>query len=67
MSNQEIHKLSNAEKILLVERIWDSIDKIEISLTDAHKDELDRRLAKHHSGKNEYRSWQDVQKDLNKN
>lgn len=64
MSTQEIERLSNAEKILLVERIWDSINKQEIPLTDAQRQELDRRLADHKAGKNDYRSWDDVKEKL---
>ena len=64
MSIQEINQLSNAEKILLVERIWDSIKKDDITLTDSHKQELDRRIAKHEGGTNAYRSWEEVKRKL---
>lgn len=64
MSIQEIEHLSSAEKILLVERIWDSINKQEIPLTAAQRKELDRRLEKHHAGKNDYRNWEEVKQKL---
>ena len=64
MSIQEIEQLSSAEKILLVERIWDSINKQDISLTDAQRLELDRRLEKHHKGQNEYYRWDEVKQKL---
>lgn len=64
MSIQEIEHLSSAEKILLVERIWNSINKQEIPLTDAQRKELDHRLEKHHAGKNEYRNWDEVKQKL---
>lgn len=42
---EEIKKLSDAEKILLVEEIWDDIarDKT-IGLTEQQKNEIERRL-----------------------
>jgi putative addiction module component (TIGR02574 family) len=64
MSIQEIEQLSNAEKILLVERIWNNISKQEIPLTDAQRKELDRRLEKHQAGENEYRNWDEVKQKL---
>jgi len=60
MGRQEIEALSNAEKILLVEQIWDSINKESLSLTADQKIELDHRLAKHENGETQYSSWDDV-------
>ena len=39
-------KLSKAERILLAERLWDSIadEEADLSLTKSQRDELDRRL-----------------------
>ncbi len=41
-------KLSTAEKILLLEELWDSIaaDESAIPVPDSHKAELDRRMGK---------------------
>jgi putative addiction module component (TIGR02574 family) len=58
MSIQEIQSLSNAEKILLVEQIWDSIDKDDIQLTAAQKKELDRRLEQHAKGETKFHPLQ---------
>jgi len=46
----EIKKLSIPEKILFVEKLWDSISAHEhkIPVPDCHKVELDRRLASYH-------------------
>ena len=48
-----IKELSTPEKILLVEDLWDEIASEEIALAvpRSHKEELDRRLQKHLSGK----------------
>jgi putative addiction module component (TIGR02574 family) len=45
----EIARLSTAEKILLVEELWDSLaaDESSVPVPQSHKDELDRRLARY--------------------
>ncbi len=45
-----IDRLSFAERILLVEEIWDSIaaEAEALEVPQSHKDELDRRLAAYH-------------------
>ena len=45
----QIAALSTPEKILLLEELWDSIASDEGSepVPQSHKDELDRRLARH--------------------
>ena len=63
---EQISTLSNAEKILLVEKIWDSIDKEELGISDVQKQELDRRLDKHENGDTVYQEWKEVKKNLGK-
>jgi putative addiction module component (TIGR02574 family) len=45
----ELAKLSTAEKILLVEDLWDSISSegSAVPVPQSHKDELDRRMVRH--------------------
>lgn len=45
----EIARLSVAEKILLLEDLWDSIasDESSVPVPQSHRDELDRRLAQY--------------------
>lgn len=62
----EIEKLSDSEKILLVEKIWDSINKDHIVLTPAQKKELDKRLKADKEGKMKYASWATVKKRIRK-
>jgi putative addiction module component (TIGR02574 family) len=47
----EINRLSAAEKILLVEDLWDSIaaDQSNVPVPDSHVKELDKRLASYAS------------------
>ena len=54
MSLTEILNLSTAEKISLVEQIWDSLDTNELHITDDQKIELDSRIALDNNGQ---RSW----------
>jgi putative addiction module component (TIGR02574 family) len=64
MSISEIQGLSNAEKILLVEQIWDSIDKEDIHLSESQKKELDRRLEQNAKGETKFSSWEEVKNRL---
>jgi putative addiction module component (TIGR02574 family) len=58
----EILKLSVAERIQLVEDIWDSIARESelLPLTDAQRAELDRRLESNESDPGATRSWAEV-------
>jgi putative addiction module component (TIGR02574 family) len=58
----EILKLSVAERIQLVEDIWDSIaaEPDALSLTQEQRDELDRRLASQEANPGIGRPWAEV-------
>lgn len=62
----EILHLPIAERLQLVEQIWDSIaaDQKEFSLTDAQKAELDRRIAAREAGAESGSSWDVVKQRL---
>jgi putative addiction module component (TIGR02574 family) len=61
-----IDQLSVAERILLVEEIWDSItaDPDAIPLTPAQQDELDRRIAEYEADPKAGSSWEEVKARL---
>lgn len=63
-----IDQLSLAERILLVEEIWDSIaaEAEALDVPQSHKDELDRRLAAYHADPHAGSSWHDVKTRLQK-
>ena len=63
-----IDRLSLAERILLVEEIWDSIaaESEVLEVPQPHKDELDRRLAAHDANPHSGSSWEDVKTRLQK-
>jgi putative addiction module component (TIGR02574 family) len=44
MSTIDIAKLSPEERLELLEQIWDSLSPEAVPMTDAHIEELDRRL-----------------------
>ncbi|MGB0011705.1 MAG: addiction module protein [Candidatus Sulfotelmatobacter sp.] len=43
----QIDSLSPAEKAELLDTVWESLEADAISLTDAQRDELDYRIARH--------------------
>ena len=65
---QEILKLSVAERMELVEAIWDSIVDAPESLpmTAAQKRELDRRLAEYQKNPDAGRTWEEIRDSLDK-
>ncbi len=62
----EILQLSIAERIQLAEDIWDSVAAFPeaIPLSDAQKDELDRRLQAYAQNPNEGISWDELKDRL---
>jgi putative addiction module component (TIGR02574 family) len=61
-----IDQLSVAQRILLVEEIWDSIatTEEEIPLTEAQKQDLQRRIAAHEANPKAGSSWEGVKSRL---
>ena len=55
-----------AQRLDLVEQIWDSIieDEAQFNLTEAQKTELDRRLAEHTAAPGRGDSWENVKARL---
>ena len=67
MSNQqlnELHKLSQQEKIQLVQLLWEDIasEQNYTDLPEEHKKILDKRLEKILNGTAKFRSWEEIQK-----
>jgi putative addiction module component (TIGR02574 family) len=61
-SLEEIRKLSIAERIELVEDIWDTIAEAQsdVPLTEAQRKDLDRRLDAYEADSSRGRSWSEV-------
>jgi putative addiction module component (TIGR02574 family) len=63
---EQIKKLSVAERILLAENIWDSIaaEQDSVPVTEAQKEELDRRLAAMEASPDEGVPWEVLKEKL---
>lgn len=66
LSKADILKLSVAERILLVEDIWDSIAELpeELTLSEAQQQELDRRLEAYHKNPEAGSPWAEVRERI---
>ena len=62
---QEILDMSVDERISMIEKIWDSIEHENISLTEAQQQELDRRLERYEKGETNFVSWDSIKRELN--
>ena len=65
---KQAKNLSIAERIRLVEEIWDSIaeENEAFELTDAQKRELDRRLESARSNPGQGRTWEEIKAEFMK-
>ena len=63
---QEANRLGLAEKLLLVEDLWDSIalSNSEVPLSDWQKMELDKRYKEYKTGKQSLYDWKSVHEGL---
>jgi len=66
LTHEEIEQLSVAERVQLAEEIWDSIAATpeQLPLTDAQRQELDRRLALHELEPAPVTPWEEVRTKL---
>jgi putative addiction module component (TIGR02574 family) len=62
----EILELPTAERLRLVEEIWDSLvlEPTSVPIPDWHRTELDRRLARHEADRDAARPWGEVKARL---
>ena len=58
-----IEQLSVAERLVLVEELWDSISAA-TPVTEAQRAELDRRLADHEANPDDVISWEEVKSSI---
>jgi len=66
MKIKDLDKYTNAEKILLAEELWESVSKEKLELSDAMKQELDRRISLVEEDKTDFYTWEDVKNTLKK-
>ena len=65
-NNIDIQKLSQAERILLAEKLWDSVaaNQDQLEVTESQKQLLEERLAAYTASPNEGTSWEEVKKEM---
>ena len=63
-SSDNVFKLSIAERLLLLEKLWDSIPTDKLTVTKAQKAELDKRLLRLEKGETKFFTWDEVKKEL---
>ncbi|HEY5175843.1 MAG TPA: addiction module protein [Terriglobales bacterium] len=59
MRNQ-IESLSAAEKVDLLDAVWESLEADALSLTEAQRVELDARIARHEQNPSDVVPWEQV-------
>jgi putative addiction module component (TIGR02574 family) len=64
--SEQIMPLTVAERLQLIEEIWNSIshDESEIALTSAQQEEIERRLESYTDIKNQGKSWQEIKQKM---
>ena len=66
MDIKNFTKYNNAEKIILVEQLWDTISKSEIEISEDVKIELDIRLQNLQNKQTTLYTWDEVKNYLTK-
>jgi putative addiction module component (TIGR02574 family) len=69
LSTEDIQALSPDERLRLISALWESlVDSPEdVPLTDAQRQELDRRLDRYQRGLTRLHSWEDVRARIERN
>ncbi len=57
---EELFKLSAAERLKLLEELWDSIADDDLALTDEQREDLDRRLVEADADPTGGSPWEEV-------
>jgi putative addiction module component (TIGR02574 family) len=60
----QIESLSTAEKVELLDAVWESLEADAPSLTEAQRAELDYRIARHEQNPSDVIPWEQVRAGL---
>jgi putative addiction module component (TIGR02574 family) len=60
----QINGLSPAEKVELLDKLWESLEADSVSLTDAQRAELDYRIARNEQNPSNVIPWEQVKAGL---
>lgn len=58
----DLDALTPAERLLLIEQLWDSLDEQDVPLTDAQQAELARRIADLQANPGDQMSWEQAER-----
>jgi len=66
VNNINIQSLSQSERIMLAEELWDSVaeDQDNLEVTDSQKKILEERLAAYQASPEEGTSWEEVKNEM---
>ena len=64
MDIKEIKKLSVANRMSIIEEIWESIDKGGLSVSDSQKIEVRERVERYKNGKTKFFTWDEIKTEL---
>jgi len=66
MKKINIQALSQSERIMLAEELWDSVaeDQDALEVTDSQKKILEERLAAYKASPDEGKSWEEVKNEM---
>jgi putative addiction module component (TIGR02574 family) len=67
MQIDEILKLSEEERMLAIEKIWESLDHKKLPIKNTQLEELQRRLERYQAGKTKFYAWNEIKEELHKN
>lgn len=60
----QIENLSAAEKVELLDAVWESLEADALSPTEAQRAEVDYRIARHEQNPSDVIPWEQVKADL---
>lgn len=60
----DVRALTPAERLLLIEQLWDSLEAEDVPLTPAQQQDLARRLANIETNPNDQMSWEEAQRRI---
>ena len=66
VKNIDIQQLSQSERILLAEELWDSVarNQDDLEVTESQKKVLDERMAAYKASPHEGLSWEEVKNEM---
>jgi len=58
--------MSVTERIQMVEKIWDTIDRTQIEMPNSHEQEMDKRIERYEKGETTFTNWESIRNELHK-